>query len=178
MASLLSAPSDHPPATTGSPSKVALVLIEKSPLAMVGLDRMYMDCPRSGWVKFAFFVLVMFLGPLLGPLFPFVAFVYFAWLIMDWAIVTLNALSMSYFRPFCDRSSPSIGWTSKTDIRWAFWIALAVGIFDIMFFIFLISIVITMGFDDAWNFVMTALNMQDMMPNSEQMRGYAQVITG
>lgn len=178
MSTLSATRMNRPPATTGSPSKVALVLIEKSPLAMVGLDRMYMDCNRSGWAKFALFLFVFFLAPLLGPIFPIVALFYFAWLFMDWAIVTLNALSMSYFRPFCDRSSPSIGWTSKTDIRWAFWIALALGIFDIMFFVFLVSITITMGFDDAWNFVMSTLNVEEVMPNSEQMRGYAKTITG
>lgn len=160
-----------PPAKS-APSKTALVLMANTPLAFIGVDRMYMNCDRSGWAKFILFLLVVVLGPLLGPVWAFVAIFYLLWLIIDWLKVLVNALSMSRYRPFCDPSTPGSGWTSLTDIRWAFWISLALNVTSIAFIIVLIAVALTLGVSKAWDMLRSMANLEDRVPNSEQMSAY------
>lgn len=160
-----------PPATS-APSKTALVLISQSPLALLGIDRMYVGCDTSGWVKFVFFLLVFVIGPLLGPLWPIVAIFFALWVAMDWLRVLVNALSMSKYRPFCDAATPATAWTSARDIRYAFWIGLALNVTTVAIIVILLSVALTLGLSKAWDMVRGMLHLEDRVPNSEQMSAY------
>lgn len=169
---------DIPPPQTSSPSKVALVMIGSSPLALVGLDRMYMGCSRSGWAKFTLFVLVFVFGFFLGPLWPFLALIYAAWVILDFIQIVLNALSLSQLRPFCDKSTTNQGWASKNDIHFAFWINLSINLTFVAIGVLLVSISATMGFDAAWDYIRSITRTEDKIPDGEEMIAYYERLTG
>lgn len=163
-----------PPPKTSPPSKTALVMIGSSPLALLGLDRMYMECYRSGWAKFLLFVIVVVLGPLLGPLFIPLLVLYVAWALLDFLRIVLNAFSFSELRPFCDRSMTNIGWTSARDIRWAFWINLAINLVYVAFAVLALAVLVTRGPDAVWDELRSYTNTTTQIPDSERMRGYAE----
>lgn len=140
-------PPPRGPPPRSSPSKTALVLISSSPMGMIGIDRMYMHCTRSGWAKFFLSMLVVVFTGFLGPLATPVIIFYALWLFYDYMTVMLNALSMSYLRPFCDPSVQSEGWTSQRDVRWAFWLGLAVNIVFLANLILLVAFIIISGPD-------------------------------
>jgi hypothetical protein len=105
----------------GSRSKTLLVILSEVPFfGLLGFDRFYMQCYKSGAIKLGITLLGILLALLAfywNPvlLIPAVLFglVSVVWYIVDVIWVAFNAVTMSESPVFCDKSV----WTKGADLR-------------------------------------------------------------
>ena len=132
-----------------TPSKLGVVILNAFPLSnILGLDRMYAGCGRTGFYKFLLFVGSFFLMSIQPQLGVIALLASLLWALIDWIRVSINALSRSYYRVFC---KTHMTWSSNSDIRWAFWVSLFLsgsGMFALM--TALISTLLV-GFEELWD---------------------------
>ena len=106
------------------PSKTALVLLENSPIGMIGIDRIYMGSIKTGALKMLIFMMLIFL-----PIFTFqlqllIVVTFSLWTLIDWARVMFNAISKSRSPVLNSNLVPFVSWVDDRDIKMAFWISL------------------------------------------------------
>ena len=146
------------------PSKVALVLIENSPLAAIGIDRVYMGCLRSGFLKFLLFFLVTIVPEVLAEALPVVGMLYFLWVIYDWVSVTMNALSRSMQPTLCD-SPHFTGWSDDRDVILSFWFSLGLSLFELIALFAFVVTVLHYGIQVVWDGARNLLGIQRHVPS-------------
>lgn len=84
-------------------SKTVLLLIEGLGLGSLGIDRLYMNCPATGALKFMLFLLVALFWYVDETIFNILAFSWFIWVVFDYISVFVNAFLSSPFNPFCKK---------------------------------------------------------------------------
>lgn len=84
-------------------SKTVLLLIEGLGLGSLGIDRLYMNCPATGSLKFMLFLLVALFWYVDETIFNILAFAWFFWVLFDYISVFVNAFLSSPYNPFCNK---------------------------------------------------------------------------
>lgn len=155
------------------PSKTALVLLSTPPIGMLGLDRIYMGCFRSGLLKFLMLLTSLILLVSGSGLFVsiglYMLLFYFMWALTDWARVQINALSRSYFQVFCNSTTT---WGGQNDIRWAFWFSLLLNSFNLFLLLFIVIAFFLGGFEYVWDSMVSTTKTEKYVPDAKAMKKY------
>lgn len=157
---------EHPAVT---PSKTALVLIESSPLASMGMDHVYMGCIKTGFLKFMLFVLVFVTPDAMPELFPIVSTFFLLWVLYDYIRVLFNALSRSRKATICENRYFS-SWSSERDIIMAFWISLIFNLFGMVLFGILMITLLSSGFSFLWDSIRGNTHSEAFIPSAGKMK--------
>lgn len=108
---------------TSGKSKPLLVLLSTF-FGFLSVDRFYMGCYKSGFIKLClllFGIILMILSPGIGI---FLLLVYVLWTIVDFIVVIFNALIGSRYIPVTFCSTPGQPWESENSIQSAQWLTL------------------------------------------------------
>jgi TM2 domain-containing membrane protein YozV len=153
-------------------SKTALIFISNSPLGMLGVDRLYMGCYRSAFIKFVLFLLVfLFAIPLEFPLevAVFLVLAFSLWTMYDWLVIAINSLSRSTETPFCRKVTE---WTGRRDIIFAFWMSVFISLPQLMLIVTGILMSIFMGFETFVDGLREETKTEKYIPSGYQMKEF------
>ena len=159
---------------TSNPSKTTLsLLISLPPLQLLGLDRIYMGCMKSGFLKFLLFVgatVGMFFA---GPFWLPIVLLMLLWNFFDWIVAMINILSFSTRRVYCNTN---MGWSSERDIRIAFWLGIALNLINIAFLLYIISLFINEGVEWIVDQIRGKTKMEKFMPTGKEVKEFLQAV--